>query len=275
MPNATPLILLFFCLLSGCSSVLLQENFSTCLVKITVSDQCLHLVNKHANFSNVFTQGLAIHDGVLYQSSGGYGKSFVQRYDIENKKLLIRRPLSEQYFAEGLSWHNQILYLLSWREQTAWALDRETLQPFKQFRYQGEGWGLTSNDSELILSNGSSMLSIIDASNFNTIRTLNVYERIGASQKHIDNINELEWVEGRIWANVWQTDRIIIIHPITGEVEKSIDLSALVNRERNIHKSAGVLNGIAYDSKQHRVYLSGKNWQHIYTFLWDPMNTVK
>ena len=206
-----------------------------------------------------FTQGLEIRDGVLYESSGLYGRSFVRRVDLETGAELQRVALPNEFFAEGLTLFGERLYVLTWREGTLLVYDASTLERLETLSYSGEGWGLTHNGTSLIQSDGTNVIRFRDPNSFAVQSTIAV--RDGATP--VTQLNELEWIDGRIWANVWFDRRIAVIDPDTGSVDAWIDLAPITQRWTNVFTGA-VLNGIARDPTDGRVWVTGKLWPRLY-----------
>lgn len=207
-----------------------------------------------------FTQGLVYHDGRLYESTGLYGQSTVTVYDFEDYSLVARIEMDKNYFGEGLALAGGALVQLTWREQIGFVYDADTLERRGRFEYQGEGWGLTYDGTHLIMSNGSDELYWRDPVGYGIERRVAV--RHGG--RPVGYLNELEYIDGRVYANVWRTDRIVIIDPETGHVAGEIDLRPIADRYRDKGKEVGVLNGIAWDSENERLFITGKHWPHLY-----------
>ncbi|BFM15214.1 glutaminyl-peptide cyclotransferase [Maricurvus nonylphenolicus] len=208
---------------------------------------------------NLFTQGLVTDSEFLYISSGLYGKSKILKRDLTSGEIQISQKLPRKIFAEGITLLGDKLYLLSWKAGRAWQLDKETLTFEQQFKISGEGWGITHNGENLITSDGSNTLY------FRNTDDLSVeYELLVTQQGNpVYNLNELEFVDGKIWANIWKQTRIIAIDPSNGEVTKEIDLHDLVNPHHNTRKG-NVLNGIAWDKQQQAFWITGKRWPEMY-----------
>ena len=202
-----------------------------------------------------FTQGLVYHGGRLYESTGRYGESSLREVELTTGSVLRRVELADEYFGEGLALLDDRLYQLTWREQIGFVYGVSDLRQTGTFAYQGEGWGLTTDGTSLILSDGSSALRFIHPETFAVRHTIVVSDG-GAA---VTQLNELEWVDGEIWANVWRTDRIARIDPLTGRVTAWLDLSALVPTELRGDADA-VLNGIARDADGDRIFVTGKLW---------------
>lgn len=200
-----------------------------------------------------FTQGWEISKAHIFESSGGYGRSFIRKSSYPDNKKILEKRLPAHWFAEGLTVQNDKLFLLSWRQQRGLVLNTKDLQPLAQFKYRGEGWGLCSFGDNIFMSNGSNDLQQFNA-RFELSRIIAVHS---PDQQHWKNLNELECAKGLVWANIWQENRIIAISPETGEVLYQLDLSQLA--QENQHPEA-VLNGIAYDKEQDAFWVTGKLW---------------
>jgi glutamine cyclotransferase len=207
-----------------------------------------------------FTQGLVFADGELYESTGLNGESSLRRVDLATGKTLQRIDVSPEYFAEGLALVGDELLQLTWQTHIGFVYDRKTFKQKRTFTYQTEGWGIAyDGTSRLVMSDGSDTLTFLDPKTLAVGKTL----RIRDAGRAVPNLNELEWVEGEIWANVWQTDRIARISPNTGEVAAWIDLSTLYPLVQRM-PPADVMNGIAYDKASRRIFITGKKWPRLY-----------
>ncbi|MGA1193408.1 MAG: glutaminyl-peptide cyclotransferase [Kiritimatiellia bacterium] len=204
---------------------------------------------------SAYTQGLQWHNGRLWESTGLYGQSSVREVDPATGEVLRKSNLPDRYFGEGLTWHDDELWLLTWREKTAFVLDPETFSARRELAFTGEGWGLTSDGEHLIMSDGTSRLRFMEPSSLSLIRELAVTE----NDVPLSNLNELEFIEGQIFANVYLTDRIVRIHPGNGRVTASLDLSKLRSLLPQPHQ-AEVLNGIAFDAMRGTLLVTGKRW---------------
>ncbi len=207
-----------------------------------------------------FTQGLVFYKGELYESTGLQGESTLRRVEIATGRTLQRLEVPPQYFAEGLALVGDELLQLTWQSKVGFVYDRATFKQKRTFTYNTEGWGIAYDGaSRLVMSDGSSTLAFLDPKTLGTVRTLRVMD----AGTPVGSLNELEWVDGEIWANVWQTDRIARISPNTGEVNAWIDLSTLYPRAQRT-PPADVLNGIAYDPATRRIFITGKKWPRLY-----------
>ncbi len=206
---------------------------------------------------DAFTQGLFFHDGFLYEGTGLRGRSSIRKVELETGKVLQQVDLPGEVFGEGITlWGDRIIGL-TWQEGVAFVLDLKTFKLWRKFNYAGEGWGLTHNDKELIMSDGTPELRFLDPLSFKELRRV----KVTADGRPIDELNELEWVDGEVYANIWQTDRIARINPKTGVVTGWIDLAGLLPQRRS---SDDVLNGIAYDAKTKRLFVTGKLWPKLF-----------
>lgn len=210
--------------------------------------------------SGVYTQGLFWHDGALYESAGQYGESRLLKVDLKTGKALKRHDLRTSVFAEGAALLDGKIYQLSWREWTVFVYDAETFEQVGTFRINREGWGITTDGSRLYYSDGSDKIYVVDPETFGEERTISV--RLGRNV--LRYINELEWIDGEIWANVYTTDKIVAIDPESGRVTKIIDLAGLLSASDIIPDSTDVLNGIAYDPQDKRIFVTGKYWNKLF-----------
>ncbi len=209
---------------------------------------------------NAFTQGLAFVDGHLYESTGRQGHSSLRMVDPATGWVLKEYDLPKQYFGEGLTDWGDTLVQLTWTSGIAFVYDRSTFTVRHTFHYTGEGWGLTHDSTSLILSDGSATLRFLDPNTFREIRKLNVRDE---NNHPVSNLNELEYVHGEIYANIWHEDRIARISPRTGRVVGWIDLSGLL-KPGEVSDEEAVLNGIAYDAKSDRLFVTGKLWPKLF-----------
>lgn len=217
------------------------------------------IVRRYPHDAGAYTQGLLFHDGALYESTGMEGRSSVRRVDLETGQVLLKRDLSQRHFGEGIAILGNKLYQLTWRSGEAFVYSVPGLEPSGSFRYFGEGWGLTTDGTSLIMSNGSHRLQFLDPTDFSVRRTVDV--RSGGSR--VSQLNELEWVKGEIWANVYMTDQIARIDPQSGDVVGWIDLAGILTRAERTGQE-DVLNGIAYDEAGDRIFVTGKLWPRLF-----------
>ena len=207
-----------------------------------------------------FTQGLVFADGQMYESTGLNGESTLRRVDVTTGQMLQRINVPAEYFAEGLALVGDELLQLTWQTKVGFVYDRKTFAQKRTFSYNTEGWGIAYDGaSQLVMSDGSDTLTFLDPKTFTPGKKLRVLD----AGKPVANLNELEWIEGEIWANIWLTDRIARISPNTGEVNAWIDLSTLYPRNERM-PPADVMNGIAYDKATRRIFITGKKWPKLY-----------
>jgi glutaminyl-peptide cyclotransferase len=212
------------------------------------------VVARFPHDSNAFTQGLIFHGGYLYESAGRYDQSTLRKVDLETGHVEQLRPVDGRYFAEGLTLFGDKLYQLTWKENTVFVYRLEDFRPVGSFTYTGEGWGLTEDGKRLIMSDGSATLRFLDPDDFHELGSVTVTD--GATP--IEELNELEYIDGEVWANIWYDDRVVRIDPGDGHVKGWIDLSKLYPQAER--SSDAVVNGIAYDAKSDRIFVTGKLW---------------
>lgn len=207
---------------------------------------------------NAFTQGLAIHVGELYEGTGQYGASTLRRVDLATGRPEKQRALGPQFFGEGIAILDGLVYQLTWQNGVVVVYDLDTFDVERTMRYAGEGWGLTHDGRQLIMSDGSATIRFRDPATFAVTREIEVR----ADGAPLARLNELEYVDGEIWANIWYDDRIARIDPADGKVRGFIDLGTLY--PQSARGSEAVLNGIAYDAAAKRLFVTGKNWPQLY-----------
>jgi glutamine cyclotransferase len=238
-------------LVPGCEADGRQSGSTDSAAKVDV-------VNRYPHDRGAYTQGLSIHDGVLYEGTGLVGESSLRRVELETGKVLARVDLKGDHFGEGVAIVGERIYQLTWKAGIAFVYDLASLSVVDSLRYQGEGWGLTYDGSSLIMSDGSDRLRFVDPASFQEQRVLQVRDR-GAP---LTSLNELEFIEGEIWANVYQSDYIVRIDPASGNVTGWIDLRGLLSREERTG-GVDVLNGIAWDAANRRLFVTGKRWPYL------------
>lgn len=218
------------------------------------------VVHTYPHDSKAFTQGLIYVDGHLYESTGLIGRSSLRMVELTTGQVQQNFNLSGDYFGEGLTDWRSTLIQLTWTSHKAFVYDRFSFHLLKTLEYEGEGWGLTHDDKQLILSDGTPYLRFLDPETFRVIRRLRVVDE---DHHAIENLNELEYIHGEIYANIWQTSEIVRISPRTGAVLGHIDLSGIIDK-RELQGNGAVLNGIAYDSAADRLFVTGKLWPKIF-----------
>ena len=216
------------------------------------------IVRVYPHDRNAFTQGLQYVNGALYEGTGLNGRSSIRKVELETGKVLQQRAVPEEHFGEGITVFKNDLFELTWQSHVAFVYDRETFEPKKRFSYPGEGWGLTSDGTNLIMSDGTNQLRVLDPLTFAEKRRITVL----AANQPLRGLNELEYVKGEIFANVWQTDYLARIAPKTGRVTGYIDLRGLLAPSERA--GTDVLNGIAYDAAHDRLFVTGKLWPKLF-----------
>lgn len=220
-----------------------------------------NVVNTYPHDENAFTEGLVYENGSLYESTGRYGSSTLRRVNLETGEVLQLYTLPSMYFGEGIAIFEDKITQLTWTEHKGFVYDKDSFELLQEFNYSSQGWGITYDGNQLIMSNGSSTLTFLDPETFEKIGQVEVHDTAP-----VTNINELEYVNGKIYANIWMEEKIAIINPQTGQVEGWIDLSGIQN-----HDVDNVLNGIAYDAEGNRLFVTGKRWPHLFEIQLTPL----
>ena len=216
------------------------------------------VVNEYPHDESSYTQGLFFLDGQMIETTGQWGESTLRKVDLATGKALRKFNFDEKYFLEGSVAFGDDIYILTWKNKVAFIYDAATLKYKSTWSYPREGWGLTTDGTSLIASDGSSRLYFMDK-NFKQQKTVTVK----LNGKPVNMLNELEWIDGKIWANVYLTDMILIINPSSGEVEGTVDCTGLLP-ERLKDDRTDVLNGIAYNPETGKTYITGKYWKRLY-----------
>jgi glutaminyl-peptide cyclotransferase len=242
---------------------LFRGPFFFCFVLIgaypLLAADSFRVVHAYPHDQQAFTQGLLFLDGHLYESTGIQGKSSLRMEDLETGRILRYQDVPSPYFAEGLTEWGTTLIQLTWQSHVALVYDRATFRFLRSFHFEGEGWGLTHDAKNLILSDGTAVLRYYDPSTFLETKSITVKDR-GAP---VTQLNELEFIHGQIYANIWHSDRIARISPATGSVLGWIDLNGLLPESERSNPEA-VLNGIAYDRAHDRLFVTGKLWPKLF-----------
>lgn len=229
------------------------------------------VINQFPHDPMAFTQGLVYSDGYFYEGTGLYGQSSLRKVKPETGEVVQKKELTENLFGEGIALYKNKIIQLTWREHLGLVYDRETFAVLEVFSYPTEGWGLTCDGRHLIMSDGSSTLTFLDPETYEPVRRLTVT----SSRGPVENLNELEYIKGEIYANVWLTDYIVRIDPETGRVTGWIDLRGLLPRETIRGVVVDVLNGIAYDYEQDRLFVTGKLWPFVFEIRVVPVEAGK
>lgn len=217
------------------------------------------IIHAYPHDQQAFTQGLVYVEGHLYESTDLYGRSSLRMEDVTTGRILKFRPVPNNEFGEGLTNWDNTLIQLTWKAHTALVYDRSTFRFLRSMHYSGEGWGLTQNGKELILSDGTATLRFLYPATFHEVRRITVTDH----GKPVTQLNELEWVHGEIYANVWHSNRIARISPVNGKVLGWIDLTGLLPASQ-LSGPEAVLNGIAYDAAKNRLFVTGKLWPKLF-----------
>lgn len=227
---------------------------------VTLPTYTYKVVHSYPHDPEAFTQGLFYLDGYLYESTGLQGRSSVRKVSLETGQVVQKVDLPAELFGEGITHWGQRIIGITWTTQLGYELNLKTFALEKRFNYPGEGWGITRNDSELIMSDGSAALRFLDPISLKEKRRV----RVTALGKPVTQLNELEWVKGEVLANVWQTDLIARIDPHSGAVKGWIKLDGLLSAADRAGTQPDVLNGIAYDAVGDRLFVTGKLWPRLY-----------
>jgi glutamine cyclotransferase len=264
-------------LLIGCLSILL---LATCTPAPTATPTAVatttptpaaytftyQVVNAYPHDQNAFTQGLVFEDGVLYEGTGRQGYSTLRRVDLESGDVLQIHKLPDQVWGEGITIFGERIIQLTWQSGVGLVYDKDSFELLQEFSYPTEGWGITHDGERLIMSDGSSTLRFLDPETFEEIGRIEVCDEDGP----VTRLNELEYVQGDIYANVWNTDRIARIAPDTGKVMGWIELAGILSPEDRT-EPVDVLNGIAYDAENDRLFVTGKLWPRLFEIELVPL----
>ncbi|GJM13862.1 MAG: glutamine cyclotransferase [Pseudohongiella sp.] len=218
-----------------------------------------NILNTYPHNINSFTQGLVYHEGYLFEGTGKNGQSSLSKINLEDGEVLMSKSLSQRYFGEGIEIVDDKIYQLTWQSHLVFVHDKTTFDSVESHYNATQGWGLAYDGSHLILSDGSATLQFMDPQTFAPVRKVEV--NLGGNA--ITQLNELEYINGEVWANVWQTDFILRIDPETGAVNSIIDLTGL-SEQTQLGSSEAVLNGIAWDADTERLFVTGKHWAHLF-----------
>ena len=247
---------------------MILKSVATLFVTLAVLASCqksatdtltYQIISTRPHDDSAYTQGLQLVDGRLFESAGLYGESALREIDPATGKVLRKRPLAKTVFGEGLTILNKEMFVLTWKEKTAYVFEPDTFKPIRSHTYQGEGWGLTHDGTHLIMSDGSSDLRFINPKDFSVVKTLPVKD----GNSSVKNLNELEMIDGQIFANIYQSDQIARIDPESGRVTAWLDLKGLKN-QLSKPNHADVLNGIALDKVTGNLLVTGKHWPQMF-----------
>jgi glutamine cyclotransferase len=248
--------------LAGAVLVFSCLNLQGCLIpgnSDVIPVYSYNIVNTYPHDRDAFTEGLVFENGVLYEGTGLLEHSTLRRVELETGDILQIRELSDQFFGEGITIYGDKIIQLTWQSNIGFVYDKNSFELLQEFNYSTEGWGITHDGTRLIMSDGTSTLHFLDPQTFEEIGHLEVFDNDGP----VTRLNELEYVQGEIYANVWQTDRIARIAPETGRVVGWVDLGGLLTAEDR-SEPVDVLNGIAYDAETDRLFVTGKLWPKLF-----------
>ena len=222
------------------------------------------IINEYPHDPDAFTQGLIFENGVLYESTGLYGHSTLRCVELETGEILRRYALPSQFFGEGITIVDDRIIQLTWRSNRGFVYDKRSFDLLQEFDYPTEGWGITYDGNRLIMSDGTATLHFLDPETFEKVGQVEVHDAAPVTQ-----LNELEYIHGEVYANIWQEDKIAIIDIQTGQVTGWIDLSGLQDSENR--DTDNVLNGIAYDVEEDRLFVTGKRWPQLFEIKLAPL----
>ena len=229
------------------------------------------IVNTYPHDMSAYTQGLVFHNGFLYEGTGGRRSdsfhSSLRKVELQSGKVLQKIDLAGEYFGEGITILNNKIYQLTWEENTCFVYDVNDFKLLREFRYATKGWGLTNDGTNLLMTDGSHLVRTINPENFEVIKTVPVLDEKG---RPVIELNELEYVKGEIWANVYTTGWIVRIDPATGKLLGRIDLNEFAEDQMDATPNADVLNGIAYDAASDKIYITGKKWKQLFEITIEP-----
>ncbi len=224
------------------------------------------VINTFPHDQKAFTQGLVFENGVLYEGTGLPGRSMLRKVELETGRVLKMHKLSPEFFGEGITIYGDNIIQLTYQENVGFVYNKDTFELLREFNYPTEGWGITHNGTHLIMSDGTPTLYFLDPETFEQVSRIRVYDRNGP----VARLNELEYVEGQIYANIWGTERIAIIAPETGRVTGWIDVKGLLNQQ-DYTEYVDAFNGIAHDKKNGRLFVTGKFWPKLFEIKLIPV----
>ncbi|TNF39385.1 MAG: glutaminyl-peptide cyclotransferase [Bacteroidetes bacterium] len=223
------------------------------------------VVKSYPHDRRAYTQGLVYENGFFYEGTGQQGESSLRKVEPATGKVVSQVNLDGSLFGEGVALLGDRIYQLTWTSKVGFVYEKESLKQINRIYYQTQGWGLTTSGDSLVMSDGTNVIWFLDA-DFNVLSSVDVWDNKGL----VDNLNELEMIDGELWANIWQTDRIARIDPATGKVLGYVELGNLLPREERTPET-DVLNGIAWDPEGRRLFVTGKYWPRLYEITVSPL----
>lgn len=217
-----------------------------------------NVINTYPHDGSAFTEGLVYESGFFCESTGRFNESSLRKVDLQTGEIIKMHKLDESYFGEGITLYDNKIFQLTWKTNVGFIYDKDSFNLINKFYYNTEGWGITHNDEHLIMSDGTDEIYFLNPKNFKRVYSIRVHDEF----RPITRINELEFIQGEIYANVWRSDKIARICPHSGRVTGWIDLKGLLSPKE--YKNVGTLNGITYDKQNNRIFVTGKMWPKIF-----------
>ena len=218
------------------------------------------VIHTYPHDPEAFTQGLFYYNGMLYEGTGQEAGSSLREVELQTGRVVRQHNLDPSLFGEGITLYGARIYQVTWTNKVGFVYDLSTFDVLNKIYYSTQGWGLTTIGDRIVMSDGTNVLYFFEPEMFTVVSRLEVYD----NQKKVDQLNELEYIDGEIWANIWQTDLIARIDPVSGKVNSYVDLSSIFPQEKRREVNADVLNGIAYDAGKKRIFITGKRWPKLY-----------
>jgi glutaminyl-peptide cyclotransferase len=254
-----PVLTILFAGVLACSEPAAVRQSQTPPAMDSVPVYFYQVVNTWPHDTGAYTQGLVFHDGALFESTGLYGSSSLRRVELKSGKVKKKVEVAREYFAEGMTIFRDKIFQLTWQAQKGFVYDLKNLKREGEFTYRGEGWGLTHDNESLIMSDGTNQIRFLDPNSFQVRRTISVFD----NGQPLTQLNELEFIKGEIYANIWKADKIVRLDPATGKITAWIDMTGL-HHQGNDTDYENCLNGIAYDAEGDRLFVTGKRWPSIF-----------
>ena len=227
---------------------------------VTPKKHGFKVIHTYPHDSEAFTQGLFYDKGLLYEGTGQETSSSLREVELETGKVLRQLNLGSSLFGEGITLYNDKIYQVTWTSKVGFIYEKPTFKLINKIYYQTQGWGLTTINDKIVMSDGTNVLYLLEPEMFNVVSRIEVYD----NEKKVDQLNELEYINGEIWANIWQSDLIARIDPASGKVNSYIDMTTIFPQSKRRETNADVLNGIAWDSQNSRIFVTGKRWPKLY-----------